>query len=71
MINAKNLVDKIIQYESTGLQDDNEMLELFSYLGKTRQVHHLQGHYGRTFDTLVKAGYLDSRGNIKRRCRDV
>ena len=68
MVNSKNLVDKIIQYESTGLADDNEMLNLFSYLARTKQINHLQGHYGRTFDSLVKAGYLGNGGAILRRC---
>ena len=70
MINAKNLVDTIIQYETEGL-DDNKTLELFSYLGKSKQVHHLQGHYGRAFNSLVESGFLDSRGNILKRCANV
>lgn len=70
MINGKNLVDWIIKYESEGLED-NQMLELFSYLGKSKQVHYLQGHYGRTFDYLVKAGYLSNTGAILRRCANA
>ena len=63
MVNAKNLVDNITDYESGELSDE-KTLQLFSYLVKTGIVWSLQGCYGRTAAALIEAGWLDRQGNI-------
>lgn len=64
MVNAKNLVDFIIEYEG-GQLSDSDTLDLFSYLIKTGQcLYLLQGHYGRTASQLIDSGYIDKKGNI-------
>lgn len=63
MVNARNLVDHIIEYEN-GNMVDFETLELFSYLIKSGQAWTLQGHYGRVAKHLIDNGYLDKKGNI-------
>lgn len=63
MVNAKNLVDHIIEYEN-GNMVEYETLELFSYLVKSGQAWTLQGHYGRVATHLIDNGYLDKKGRI-------
>ena len=63
MVNAKNSINYIIEYES-GELTDNATLDLFSYLIKTGQCWTLQGHYGRTAKNLIEGGYIDKKGNI-------
>jgi hypothetical protein len=63
MVNAKNKVDYIIQYEQGDLTDD-ETLELFSYLIKSGLAWTLQGHYGRTAKALIDNGYIDKKGKV-------
>ena len=60
-----DMVDSIIAYES-GEMTDTAMLTLFSTLVKTGDAWRLQGHYGRTAQALIQAGYLDKAGNILR-----
>ena len=48
-------VDKIIAYES-GEMDDSEVIKFFQELIDSREVWHLQGHYGRTAQALIDAG---------------
>ena len=62
----KDLVDKIIAYES-GELNDNEVLELFSELVKSGQAWTLQGSYGRMAMALINAGYLSRNGDILKR----
>jgi hypothetical protein len=57
------VVDNIIAYESGELSAEN-MLELFSELVKNGMAWTLQGHYGRTAQSLIEAGYIDDKGNI-------
>jgi hypothetical protein len=61
----RDLLDLIIEYESGELADQ-ETLYLFADLVKSGQAWTLQGHYGRTAQALIDAGYLDHRGRIKR-----
>ncbi len=63
MVTAKNLVNYIMEYEGGELSNSNT-LNLFSYLIKTGQCWHLQGHYGRTAQSLIDNGYIDKQGNI-------
>jgi hypothetical protein len=55
-VNASNLVDYIIAYES-GELGDSATIEFFQYLIDTGQAWTLQGHYGRTARALIEAGY--------------
>lgn len=57
------LVDKIIAYEG-GELDDEQALGLFSELVKGGLAWQLQGCYGRQAARLIRAGYLDQKGNI-------
>ena len=50
------MVDKIIQYES-GNMDDEEMVSFFQELIDSGVVWSLQGHYGRTAVSLIEEGY--------------
>jgi hypothetical protein len=56
-------IDKIIAYEGGDLSD-KETIELFSEMIKDGSVWTLQGHYGRTANALIEAGYLDKNGKI-------
>lgn len=58
-----DLVGNIIAYEE-GEMSSREIVDFFSYLGKTGVVHGLQGSYGRSFEMLVNSGYLDINGEI-------
>ena len=57
------LVDKIISFESGGL-NNKDTLELFSELIKTGQAWQLQGCYGRTAQALIDKGLIDTQGII-------
>lgn len=56
-------VDLIIQYES-GELDDQQVVFLFADLIRTGQAWMLQGHYGRTAQRLIEAGWIDKKGNV-------
>lgn len=60
-----NLTDLIIQYE-TGELAPEHTLKLFAELVRTGQAWALQGHYGRTSQELIKAGYISKTGEILR-----
>ena len=60
-----DMVDSIMAYES-GDMTESAMLAFFSTLVKTGNAWTLQGHYGRTAQALIQAGYLDKAGNILR-----
>ena len=59
----RNLVDKIIAYESGELPAE-DTLALFADLVKSGQAWSLQGHYGRIASGLIDEGYLDRKGKI-------
>jgi hypothetical protein len=63
MVEDFSLVDYIMDYES-GEISDKRFLELFSYLVRSGKAWTLQGHYGRTAQALIEAGYLDDKGEI-------
>lgn len=50
-------VDDIIRYES-GEMDEDEMIEFFQRLINTGMIHHLQGHYGRVANDLLRSGLI-------------
>lgn len=56
-------IDLIIQYES-GELDDQQVVFLFADLVRTGQAWILQGHYGRTAQRLIEAGWIDKKGNV-------
>ena len=56
-------IDLIIQYES-GELDDQQVVFLFADLIRTGQAWVLQGHYGRTAQRLIEAGWIDKKGNV-------
>lgn len=56
-------IDLIIQYES-GELDDQQVVFLFADLIRTGQAWMLQGHYGRTAQRLIEAGWIDKKGNV-------
>ena len=56
-------IDLIIQYES-GELDDQQVVFLFADLIRTGQAWILQGHYGRTAQRLIEAGWIDKKGNV-------
>jgi len=64
-VNEKyDIVDFIMDYEGGNLSDD-DTVKGFSKLMKQGLHTQLQGHYGRMAKSLVDAGYLDKKGNIK------
>ena len=56
-------IDLIIQYEN-GELDDQQVVFLFAELVRTGQAWVLQGHYGRTAQRLIEAGWIDKKGNV-------
>lgn len=58
-------VTKIIQYENGEMSQD-EILEFFAQLIKDGTCWHLQGSYGRTAQSFIDSGFIDSNGNILR-----
>ena len=56
----RHLTDMIIKYEM-GELDDMEIIALFQELIDTGHAWKLQGHYGRTAEALIEAGYCISK----------
>lgn len=56
-------ISQIIDYESGNLSE-KETLALFSNLIKSGYINHLQGHYGRMANELMKRGLLSTKGDI-------
>jgi hypothetical protein len=54
-------VNKIIDYENGELEED-EVIELFQELVNSGLCWDLQGHYGRTATSLIKAGLVTLPG---------
>lgn len=49
------VIDDIIAYEQGDL-NEKDMIKLFQKLIDCGQVWHLQGHYGRTAQSLIDSG---------------
>jgi hypothetical protein len=62
----KNLVDRIIDYES-GLMEEQEAVEFFQDLVDSGLAWTLQGHYGRTASRLIDAGLVKAKGRNGRK----
>ena len=58
-------VAKIIKYENGEMSQD-ETLEFFAEMIKDGTVWHLQGSYGRTAQSFIESGFIDTNGNILR-----
>lgn len=54
------IVDRIISYEA-GELDDRETISLFQELVDSGLAWQLQGHYGRTAQSLIEDGYVKAR----------
>lgn len=63
MVRTKDLVDQIMEYES-GMLSDPETLEMFSEMVRSGTAWSLQGHYGRTANSLIEDGWLNREGDI-------
>jgi hypothetical protein len=63
MQGTKDLVDQIMEYES-GMLSDPETLEMFSEMVRSGTAWSLQGHYGRTANSLIEDGWLNREGDI-------
>jgi hypothetical protein len=62
-VNENNLTDALIEYECNDA-DEETILNLFSYLIKSKMAWSLQGSYGRMAKRLIDGGYIDKDGNI-------
>jgi len=60
-----DIVTDIMRYEDGEMSID-EIVKFFSRLIKSGMIGQLQGHYGRTAESLIGHGYLDDRGAIKK-----
>ena len=60
MNNEMDRVDKIIDYESGAMSDD-DMVSFFQELINDGSAWTLQGHYGRTAKALIEAGLCHER----------
>jgi hypothetical protein len=58
-----NIVDKIIDYES-GIMTDDDIVDLFANLIKTGLAWNLQGSYGRAAKALIDNGVISEEGEI-------
>ena len=58
-----NLIKQIIEYEN-GEGTQEEAIQLFSELIKNGQAWSLQGHYGRTAQSLIDRDIISSDGTI-------
>lgn len=52
-----DFITTLIEYES-GELDDDRTIEFFQHLVDTGMAWSLQGHYGRTAEALIDAGYV-------------
>jgi hypothetical protein len=56
-------IDQIRAYENGELDPDG-VLELFAELIKSGMAWTLQGHYGRTAQSMIEAGHISREGEI-------
>jgi hypothetical protein len=56
-------VGAIIAYEQGDLNEE-KCIELFQYLVDTGLAWQLQGHYGRTAEALIQAGYVNRKVEV-------
>jgi hypothetical protein len=56
-------IDQILAYENGELDPDG-VLELFAELIKSGMAWTLQGHYGRTAQSMIEAGHISREGEI-------
>lgn len=54
----QHTIDAMVAYE-TGDLPDEEIIALFRELVETGLAWQLQGHYGRTAQALIDAGWID------------
>jgi len=66
MAKKKDLVDKIIAWES-GELSDKDTVRFFAELVKSGQAWSLQGTYGRTAMNLIERGYITKSGKINKK----
>ena len=59
----KDIIDYIMDYEM-GNMSDIDTLKMFSELIKNGMAWNLQGHYGRTAQTLIDNEYLLANGDF-------
>jgi len=50
--------DLLFRYESGELEEE-EFFTLFQQIYDTKAYQWLQGHYGRTLQSLIDSGYID------------
>jgi hypothetical protein len=60
---TQDIMSMIMAYESEELSNI-KTLELFAKLIKTGMAWSLQGHYGRTAQSLIDNGYISKEGKI-------
>jgi hypothetical protein len=53
-----DLTTAIIAYETDEMETREEVIQLFQHLVDTGMAWSLQGHYGRTAEALIEAGYI-------------
>jgi hypothetical protein len=55
-------LDKIIAWENGEMEDLDELVDFFQGMIDSGVVWQLQGHYGRTAQTLIEAGVCTPAG---------
>jgi len=60
---GSNLVGYIMDYEGGDLAVE-DVVKLFAYLVQTGKAWSLQGHYGRTAQSLIEQGLLQENGYV-------
>jgi len=70
MVKKYDTVSGIMEFEAGELSTE-KTLELFAELIKTGQAWSLQGHYGRTAQALIEAGYINRNGKVLKTINDL
>lgn len=58
-----SLVERVIRYEN-GSMDEDEAVAFIAEIVKSGMVNHLQGAYGRTAESLIAAGIINTEGEV-------